>query len=119
MIRTAEEMKVTKVTGFKDGKGTLTMRVLLNADELHGAGRLFNVNTLEPGASIGKHVHEGDFETYYIISGTGCIDDNGTPRDVKAGDMGYCAPGEFHSITNTGTEDLQFVAVIQYVHDQK
>ena len=119
MIRKSEDMKITQLHDFKGGTGTLTLRHLLEAEELHGAGRMFAVGTLAPGASIGKHQHEGDFETYDILSGTGTIDDNGTLREVKPGDMGHCPDGESHALMNTGGEDLRFMAVIQYTPARK
>ena len=35
---------------------------------LDGMGRLYSVITLEPGCGVGLHKHEGDCETYFILS---------------------------------------------------
>ena len=37
MIRKSEDMKITQLHDFKGGTGTLTLRHLLEAEELHGA----------------------------------------------------------------------------------
>ena len=42
--------------------------------------------TLEPGCSIGEHVHEKEEEVFYIIQGTATYDDNGTETVLHPGD---------------------------------
>lgn len=97
------------------GKGEVKATRILEVDQLQGKGRLFARNLLTPGSSIGWHKHQGDFETYYILSGEGTVDDNGKKAIVKAGDVIFTAEGESHSIENTGDTDLVFLAVILYV----
>lgn len=98
-----------------DGAGEAEMHVILNgADEMHGKGRLFNRVHLEPGAEIGWHIHHGDGETYYILSGSGEYSDNGTVVTVRAGDTTYVGDGEGHSLKNTGTTPLEAIALILY-----
>jgi mannose-6-phosphate isomerase-like protein (cupin superfamily) len=67
---------------------------------------------LDPGASVGYHVHEDDEELYHILSGNGVYNDNGTEVEVKRGDAMICRKGEGHSITNTGKEPMIFMAVV-------
>jgi len=88
---------------------------ILEMDQLLGKGRLFARNMLAPGSSLGWHEHKGDVEAYYIIAGEGTVDDNGTKVTVQAGDVVYTNNGESHSIENTGTENLEFIALILYV----
>ena len=52
MIRKFEDMKITKAQDFKGGKGTLTLRHLLEADEQHGASRLFALVCLDEGGLL-------------------------------------------------------------------
>ncbi len=54
--------------------------------ELNPNMRLFAKLVLEPGHSIGWHVHENEDEIYYILSGTAETDDNGVKRILQAGD---------------------------------
>ncbi|MFZ7104205.1 MAG: cupin domain-containing protein [Peptococcaceae bacterium] len=116
MIKKAAELKKQTVEGLKEGKGSIEMIHLLEVDkgEFAGKGRLFAKNVLKPGCSIGFHKHEGDSETYYILSGEGEIDDNGTKQHIKAGDVIYTPDGESHSLENTGNEDMEFIALILY-----
>ena len=53
-------------------------------------------------------------EAYYILSGTGEFNDNGTIVTVAAGDVTFTGAGEGHALKNTGTEPLEFIALIIY-----
>ena len=74
--------------------------------------RLFSMIRLEPGSSIGYHVHENETELFHFISGSGTVDDNGVAASVSAGDTMATPSGFGHSVTNDGKEDLVFLAVI-------
>ena len=68
--------------------------------------------TLSPGAVIGKHSHETDSETMYFLSGEGLMESAEGKLPVKPGDCHYCGKGQWHSLHNTGKEDLVCLAVI-------
>ncbi|MDR0321377.1 MAG: cupin domain-containing protein [Treponema sp.] len=74
--------------------------------------RLLAELTLQPGCSIGKHSHETETEYFFILSGSGMVNDNGTETPVKAGDAIITGNGASHSISNTGSVPLVFHAVI-------
>ena len=74
--------------------------------------RLFSQITLAPASGIGYHVHENETELFYFIQGTGRVRDDDVFVDVKAGDCMTTPSGHGHSVENTGTEDLVFVAAI-------
>ena len=99
---------------IKNGKGTVKGIRLLNDGEFLGKGRLFNHMILKPGCSVGAHRHTGDMEVYYILSGEGLYDDNGTLVPIRAGDVAICPDGETHMLENTGTTDMEFIALILY-----
>lgn len=96
------------------GKGSAALTHLLEIDDFAGKGRLFSVISLEPGSSVGKHEHKGDFEVYYILRGKGLADDNGTFEEVTEGDVIITKNGEFHSIENIGDTILDMVALILF-----
>ena len=100
---------------FFEGDGELYMRQITNSvNELSGKGRLFNHVYIEPGRSLGWHIHKGDSEIYYILKGDGEYSDNGNIIDVHAGDVTIVFDGEGHSIKNTGNETLEMIALIVY-----
>ena len=114
MVRKANECKVEQREHMRDGNGTVHIVNFASKEELNDKGRLFSRITLNPGCSIGYHVHETDAELFYILAGTGVYSDNGTDAEVQAGDVAICETGHGHSITNTGETPLEFVAVIVY-----
>lgn len=80
--------------------------------ELNPNMRLFAKLVLEPGCSIGYHVHENEDEIYYILSGKAETDDNGVKRILLPGDSTLTRNGEGHSITAVGPEKLELIATI-------
>lgn len=112
--RNNEKQVVTKPAPFS-GTGEITVRSLLNdAQEMSRKGRVFAHTTVYPGSAIGYHVHNGDSETYYILSGTGRYNDNGNIVTVGAGDVTYTASGEGHGIECVGEEPVEMIALILY-----
>ncbi len=114
MIKEAATLKEAVFEKRFGGKGTIKVKSLLDAEEFIGKGRLFAHNIIPPGSSLGYHKHEGDFETYYILRGEATVNDNGVMKTVKAGDVVYTPPGESHSIENTGSQDLEIMALILF-----
>ena len=98
------------------GRGEIETTSILppNSELFHGKGRLFSHGVLKPGDELGTHRHSGDFEIYYYIKGEGLYNDNGTEVPVRAGDVSICADGEEHGLTNNGSENLEYVALILF-----
>lgn len=115
MIRKSEEkVSVRKPAPF-NGVGEITVRNLLNGpEEMSQKGRVFGHTTVYPGSVIGYHIHTGDSETYYILSGKGKYNDNGTFVEIGPGDVAYCAPGEGHGLECIGDEPIEMIALILY-----
>ena len=88
MIRRADDRKIEKVEHKFDADGYITVRNLINApEELNGRGRVFSHITVAPHSGIGYHVHKGDTEIYYVLSGKAEYNDNGSITEIKAGDV--------------------------------
>ncbi len=115
MIRRSSERIVEKPQHKFGAPGFITVRNLINEpEELNGKGRLFSHTSILPGHGIGYHVHVGDGEIYYILSGKGEYNDNGAVTTVEAGDVTFCPPGEGHSILCLGDEPLELITLILY-----
>lgn len=84
MITRYEDRQIERKDNFKGGEGYLVNRVILPADGMYGKGRIFNTVTLEKNCEIGWHVHDGDGETYLVISGEGDTTNNGTVTTLTA-----------------------------------
>jgi mannose-6-phosphate isomerase-like protein (cupin superfamily) len=104
-------MKTEQKEKMRDGEGVVQIRHLVDtANEKHT--RMLGEITLAPGCSIGYHQHDNETEYYFIISGSGAVNDNGTEVQVNAGDSVTTGNGASHSIKNTGNSPLIFHAVI-------
>ena len=115
MIRKANECSIEYKEHMRDGDGTVMLTSLIGSDaDLNQKGRLFSIITLNPGCSIGYHLHEGESELFYIIKGTACYLDGSPDNEVSvsAGDVTICPPGEGHGIGNRTDEVVQLVALI-------
>ena len=79
-------MKINRIEHMCEGNGHVIIKELLDEQQLNGKCGLYAEVTLEPGCSLGFHMHYGESETYYILTGEGEYNDNGTSwRHVKAG----------------------------------
>lgn len=114
MIVRASELKTEVNPKRFGGNGEVATTKLLDNDQLQGKGRLFARSLLKPGCSLGLHQHQGDVETYYILTGEGTFNDNGTLVPVKTGDVLFTGDGESHALENTGSTDLEYIALILY-----
>ena len=115
MVRKSEEKQTVRKPAPFNGVGEITVRSLLNGpEEMSQKGRVFGLTTVYPGSEIGYHVHKGASETYYILSGHGRYNDNGTITEIGPGDVAYCAPGEGHGLACIGDEPVEMIALILY-----
>jgi quercetin dioxygenase-like cupin family protein len=111
-----DERTVKQNTNMRGGDGTVTILSALEQEkgEFLGRGRLFATVTLPPGASIGRHAHEGEMEAFLVIAGQGRYDDGGAEVTVNPGDVTYTAPGQSHAVANDGDGDLVLAALILF-----
>ena len=116
LIIRSNSMKSDIRENMRGGNGSVKITNVLDEGEYKGKARLLGVITLEPGCSIGAHVHENEEEVFYIIKGTATYDDNGKTEKLYAGDSCVCLGGEKHSIANMeseGTVEL-FAVILTY-----
>jgi mannose-6-phosphate isomerase-like protein (cupin superfamily) len=67
---------------------------------------------VESGVTTRWHRLKGTYERYFIISGRGLVEvGEHPPKEVTAGDIVLIPPMYRQRITNTGTEDLVFLAI--------
>ncbi|MBE6774659.1 MAG: cupin domain-containing protein [Ruminococcaceae bacterium] len=113
MIKRNNNMTTDIKVQMRGGNGQAVIKNVLDKGEYKGASRLVATITLEPGCSIGAHIHENEEEIFYIIKGTATYNDNGKTETLHAGDSCVCLSGQEHSISNeTENETLEVFAVI-------
>ena len=111
MVIHRNEMKSEIKEKMRDGEGTARFCYLVDTEKEKHTRMLAEI-TLEPGCSIGYHQHNNETEYYFIISGTGVVNDDGSEVAVQAGDSIVTGNGASHSIKNSGKTPLVFHAVI-------
>ena len=113
MIKRASDMTDKINVNMRGGDGQVAVREILTKGEYKGNARLVGTITLEPGCSIGAHIHENEEEIFYIINGTATYDDNGETVTLNAGDSCICLGSQKHSIANRMAEGkVEVFAVI-------
>lgn len=112
MIKRKENMNTSVRENMRGGDGSVKITDILDKGEYKGACRLLGVITLEPGCSIGAHVHENEEEVFYIMEGTATYYDNGETVSLYEGDSCVCLGGEEHSIANRTDKTVKVFAVI-------
>jgi len=65
-----------------------------------------------PGKNQGRHVHFGEEQILYVISGKGIQKLNGREEDIHSGMLIHCPPYSEHEVMNTGDNEL--VLLITY-----
>jgi len=114
MIKRKDDYTIQNNENMRGGDGVVVIEHLLTPDELYNKGRLYARITLEPGCSIGYHVHEGEMESFYIIGGEAEISDNGEIVLLYTGDSILTQSGVGHSVKSVGAQNLVMIALILY-----
>jgi mannose-6-phosphate isomerase-like protein (cupin superfamily) len=88
-----------------------------NLRENHWGGSWVKVR---PGETTTPHAHD-EKEMYFVVEGTGYFTHGAERVEARPGTTAIMTPGVHHSLTNTGTGELLFLAVWwtdeQQVHD--
>lgn len=111
MIKRKEDITITTENNG-EGKTKLYLSNLRDFDKAPEKLRMYAKASLLPNEEVEFHVHEGECEFYYIISGKALYDDNGTKLQVEAGDVTFTPSGSGHGIKNISSEPLEFMALI-------
>ena len=111
MIKFREQLNNTTQTNER-GDIKLYLSNLAEFDVKNPKIRMFSIVKLKQGEEISFHIHEGEGEYYYIISGEGVYTDNEEKFDVSPGTVTFTLSGNGHGMKNTGKEMLEFIALI-------
>ena len=112
MIKRKNEQTAVVNHEMRGGTGDVTVRRYLDAGEYNGRARLLASLTLEPGSSIGPHVHENEEEIFIVLKGTAAYLDGDHEEMLYPCDSCVVLGGGKHSVRNPGEEDLELCAVI-------
>ncbi len=110
MITRKNDMPVSIKERMRDGNGSAKLTALTPG--LPRNARLFSTITLEPGSSIGYHVHENETELFYFVSGNARVRDDEATYELTAGDSMSTGSGHGHAVESLGPDPLVMVACI-------
>ena len=71
-----------------------------------------------PDKTVSLHVHTGKVEYWFIVEGEGRVRIGETHLDVREGDVVVTPPTVPHGLTNTGTEPLVFLNIVQPIGNE-
>jgi mannose-6-phosphate isomerase-like protein (cupin superfamily) len=91
--------------------GTVSQWKIFTEDDFQSSMNIFNANILSPGVEMEPHQHESEEQMYFILGGTGTVKVGNEIRDVREGDVIYLTPKLPHTMKNTGTYPLRFLAI--------
>jgi len=105
------ELKGAWKEGIRGGMGKALAVDYLAPDEMAGVLMASRI-TLDPGASVGEHLHPETEELYLVLEGQGLGFLDGESFDVGPGDAWLCKAGHTHGLANSGPGPLAFFAVL-------
>jgi mannose-6-phosphate isomerase-like protein (cupin superfamily) len=111
MIRRLSDLPVEAKLHIRDGLGAGQGVDLLKAGEMDGVLSLGRI-TLEPGATIGEHVHPNTEDLYLILEGHGLGVLNGERFPVGPGDLFLVKAGGSHGLINGSDGPLTFLGLL-------
>lgn len=112
MIKRKNEQQSVVNHEMRGGVGDVTVRRFLEPGEYKGHARLLASLTLEPGASIGEHVHENEEEIFVVMRGEALYLDGDHEERLFPGDSCVVLGGGRHSVSNPTQEETELMAVI-------
>lgn len=116
MIRREGEYPTEVRQQYRGAPGSVQVEQLLAPPEYADKGRLFVRCTLEPGSGVGYHIHHGELEIFYILSGEAQIDNGSEVFSLLPGDTLLTKDGEGHSILAVGETPLVYIAVVLFTN---
>lgn len=111
MYKELNQLKTETKTN-NEGKEKMFITNLADFDVSNPKIKIYAMVQLKPGEEVQYHMHVGESETYFILSGQGIYNDNGNKIEVSTGMVTLTPSGQGHSIQNTGDEMLVFIALI-------
>ena len=89
----------------------MTQWGLFKEDDFLSTINLLNANIINPGTAVEPHQHESVEHVYFILSGVGIVRIGNEEKEVREGDAVYLPPRVPHTMKNTGTYPLRFLAI--------
>ena len=93
------------------GRGTVQYRRALGPSAYNSKWAYVDHLVIPAGTAVGRHVHAGVEEFYYVMQGEGKMTVEGETAPVRKGDAVPIFAKETHALENTGTQELEVMVV--------
>ena len=94
------------------GTGPIEFRRMLKCDDFATNIDFVDYTVIPPGSTIGRHIHSGNEELYFISAGKPLVCVEGIQRRANAGSIVVVHSGEWHELVND-TDQAAAIFVIQ------
>lgn len=111
MVIRKEARRANLIEHMRGGKGSINKFDYELPQELPHTKMLAEI-WLQPGCSIGAHVHQGEHEVFFCHKGEIVLNDNTEERILYPGDISICFSGELHGIENRSQTKACVYAII-------
>lgn len=101
--------KLRPVAAMNGGKDTVFYRRALGPGAFASNWAFVDHLMIPVGASVGRHVHKGVDEVYFVIKGKGKVHVNDEVADIVYGDAVPVKAGEIHQLESSDTEPLELI----------
>ena len=111
MLKLLSQLPRDPRLNIRGGSGAALAMTYLQDGDMDGvaaAGR----TCLEPGSSIGEHLHTDTEEIYLVLEGHGLGSLDGAAFPVGPGDLFLTKAGHSHGLVNNSMNPLVFFAVL-------
>jgi mannose-6-phosphate isomerase-like protein (cupin superfamily) len=83
------------------------LKLAVSPDTIGSKNISVGLSIIPPGSSSNPHIHKGEEEVFYVVSGKGKVMLNRKKFNIKPGTFIYIKPGTLHQLINTGKEVLK------------
>lgn len=111
LIRRFDDLVWRTQANARGGDGVATSAPYLATGDM-AAVSAAGCTVLEPGSSVGEHLHADTDELYLILEGHGTGSLDGQSFPVTAGDLFVVRAGHAHGLVNDGAGPLAFFGLI-------
>lgn len=111
MFRRHDEMQMNVLDRCHGGEGKLECYSVMQALDSKMGIRFMHDDIIEPGASIGEHLHEADEEIYFVVEGHGTMILDGQRMPMGPGDVSLVVPGHTHGLINSDDSPMRLIVV--------
>lgn len=95
---------VDEAETFVSPSGSTRVDLMLNETSAPGTPAAMSVLTMQPGAAVPEHLHDGAAEILYVMHGGGTVTIGGVEQTLAVGSVVYIPADTLHSYVNdTGT----------------